>query len=198
MKHKSFRKFDLFFFFVTVILILIFAAFTKAQSDQTSEPKIAASGGAFTLEKAVTAGGAAKQGAMFNEHGTTGQSIAGIKSSDEQFSLFGGFWTAEDFAPTAAGVTVGGRIKTAAGRGIRNVRIIVTFSSGETRETLSGAAGFYQFIDIPAGETCIFSVSASRYVFDEPAQIRNIMDDTHDVDFVTDGVKPGKTKLLPP
>jgi hypothetical protein len=37
------------FFVVTVVLILIFAVFAKAQNDKTSEPKIAASGGTFTL-----------------------------------------------------------------------------------------------------------------------------------------------------
>lgn len=199
MKYKSLGKFDLFFFVVTVILILIFAVFAKAQSDQITEPKIAASGGAFTLEKAVIAGGgAAKQGAPLNEHGTTGQSIAGIKSSGGQFSLYGGFWTPEEFAPTAAGVTIGGRIKTSAGRGIRNVKITVTFLSGETRETVSGISGFYQFTDIPAGETCIFSVSADRYVFREPAQVRNITEDTHNVDFVANASKGQKSELVSP
>jgi hypothetical protein len=194
MKYKSFRKFDLFFFVVTVILILIFAVFAKAQNDQTSALKIAASGGAFTLEKAVAAGGgAAKQEMPLNEHGTTGQSIAGIKSSGGQFSLYGGFWTLEEFAPTAGGVTVGGRVKTEAGRGIRNVKIIVTFSSGETRETVSSISGFYQFTDVPAGETCVFSVSAGRYVFSEPTQVRNITDDIHNIDFVAEAVKGQKS-----
>ncbi len=64
MKHKSVEKFDLFFFVVTVILILIFAVFAKAQSNEICEPEIVASGGAFTLEKAVVAGGdSAKQAA---------------------------------------------------------------------------------------------------------------------------------------
>lgn len=196
MKYKGFGKFDLFFFVITVILILIFAVFAKAQRDQIPAQDVVASAGAFTLEKAVVAGGGApKQGVPFGEHGTTGQSIAGIKSSGGQFSLYGGFWTSEEFAPTAAGVTVGGRIKTEAGRGIRHVRITVTFSSGETRETVSGISGFYQFTDVPAGGTCIFSVSAHRHVFSQPMQVRNIVDDTHNVDFVGSAVKDQKTEL---
>jgi hypothetical protein len=92
--------------------------------------------GAFTLEKAVVAGGgSAKQGASLGEHGTTGQSIAGIKSNGGQFSLYSGFWTPEELAPTAASVNVGGSIKTAAGKGIRNVKINRTFS--EWRDTHS-------------------------------------------------------------
>jgi hypothetical protein len=75
------------------------------------------------------------------------------------------------------------------------VKITVTFSSGETRETVSGISGFYQFTDVPAGETCIFSVSANRYVFSEPTQVRNITEDIHNVDFVADAVKGQKTEL---
>ena len=73
MKFKNFEKFDLFFFVATVILILIFAVFAKAQSIEIQAPEIAASGGAFTLEKAViTRGASAKEGAAFSEHGTFG------------------------------------------------------------------------------------------------------------------------------
>jgi hypothetical protein len=92
MKFKNFEKFDLFFFVITVILILIFAVFAKAQSNQITAPEIIATGGSFTLEKAVIAGGGLeKEAAAFNEHGTTGQGIAGVKSNGGQFSLYGGF-----------------------------------------------------------------------------------------------------------
>lgn len=84
---------------------------------------------------------------------------------------------------TAAEVVAGGRILTANGKGIRNVKVIVTFPSGETRTTVSGAGGFYQFPNVPAGDTCIFSVLAKHYVFSQPTQIRNINDDTPDIDF---------------
>lgn len=199
MKRTITKNFDLLFFVVTVILILIFAVFAKAQSNEFPAAEIAAIGGAYTLEKAVVAsGGVAKQGATFGEHGTTGQSIAGIKSSGGQFSLYSGFWTPEEFPPTAAAVTVGGRIKTASGKGIRNVKITMTFASGEMRETVSGIAGFYQFTEVPAGEICIFSVSANRYVFNEPTQVRTIMGDLNDVDFVAESAKAPKLPVALP
>lgn len=117
MNYKRFEKFDLFFFVATVVLILIFALFAKAQSNQIFAPEIVGSSGAFTLEKAVVAGGgAAKQSAAFSEHGTTGQSIAGIKSTGGRFSLYSWFWTPEQLAPTAASVNVGSRVKTASGK----------------------------------------------------------------------------------
>jgi hypothetical protein len=123
------------------------------------------------------------------EYGTTGQSIAGIQSNGGQFSLYSGFWTPEEFAPTAASVVVSGRIKTAAGKGIRNVRISVTFPSGETRETVSGESGFYQFADLPAGETYIFSASAKNYVFTQPTKVIPITNDMEDIDFVGESLK---------
>lgn len=196
MKYKSVQKFDLFFFVVTVVLILIFAVFAKAQNSEISAPEVIVSGGAFTLEKAVVAGGgSAKQGAALGEHGTTGQSIAGIKSNGGQFSLYSGFWTPEELVPTAASVNVGGRIKTAAGKGIRNVKITVTFPTGETRTAISGAGGFYQLADTPAGETYIFSASAKHYVFTQPTQVRTVNEDTDDVDFIAVQSKSPKNEL---
>jgi hypothetical protein len=75
------------------------------------------------------------------------------------------------FDTDGGGSSYRGRILTANGKGIRNVRITVTFASGETRETVSGESGFYQFADLPAGETYIFSVSAKHYVFTQPTKV---------------------------
>jgi hypothetical protein len=89
---------------------------------------------------------------------------------------------------TAAGVVVSGRILTAAGRGIRNVRVTVTFPNGEKRETLSSVFGYYRFNDIPAGETYVITVSGKRYVFVENTRVRNISEDALDIDFIADAV----------
>jgi hypothetical protein len=97
--------------------------------------------------------------------------------------------------PTAAEVITGGRILTANGKGIRNVRITVTFASGETRETVSGESGFYQFADLPAGETYIFSVSAKHYVFTQPTKVITITEDTQEIDFVADSLKNPKKQF---
>jgi hypothetical protein len=89
-------------------------------------------------------------------------------------------------APTAAEVVAGGRIFTAGGRGIRNVRVTVTFSSGETLTTFSGESGFYEFADLPTSETYIFTVSAQHYTFAQNTQIRSINEDVQDIDFIAD------------
>lgn len=172
-----------------IALVLALAASAAAQdynkqTDQQIEA-LQSSGGTFTLTKSVIAGGGREMSeAQINLHGTAGQTNAGIQSVGGQFSLYSGFWTPEEFAPTAANVVVSGRVLTANGRGIRNVQITVTFPTGETRATRSSSFGYYRFADIPAGDTYIFSVSAKNYVFDQPIQIRNPGDDTQDVDFV--------------
>lgn len=184
-------KFDYIFYIIIVLLLLILAATARAQQDGNPSPDIAASGGNFTLEKAVIAGGG-NQSSDFalNLGGTSGQSVAGVKSTGGSFSLYSGFWTSEDFAPTAASVVVGGQVKTADGRGIRNALITITFPNGQTQVSSSGSFGYYRFANIPAGNTYSFTVSAKQFHFNQSMQIRTILDDTQDINFVAAIEKP--------
>jgi len=84
---------------------------------------------------------------------------------------------------TAAAVTLGGRVTTASGRGIRNARIAITDMQGTTRTALTNAFGYYRFKDVPAGEY-IFSITTKRYRFNQSSQVRNILEDTGDMNFV--------------
>jgi hypothetical protein len=93
------------------------------------------------------------------------------------------------FVPTAASVTVGGRVQTAKGQGIRNVQVTLIGANGETRTTISSAFGFYRFADVVAGETYIFSVRAKQYTFSQQTQARSIFEDINDVNFVADKSK---------
>lgn len=86
--------------------------------------------------------------------------------------------------PTAASVTVGGRVRTADGRGIKNVIVTITFPSGEQHSVVSGALGYYRFSDVPAGESYVFSATAKRYSFSQPSQLRNIAGDDNGIDFI--------------
>jgi hypothetical protein len=98
--------------------------------------------------------------------------------------------------PTAATASLGGRVSTTAGKGVRSALVTVTFPDGETRTTLSGTSGKYLFTDIPAGETYIVSVAAKHYGFSQSAQVRQIIEDTLDVDFVAD--LPGLSSAFTP
>jgi len=87
-------------------------------------------------------------------------------------------------APTAATVTVGGRVMTASGRGIRNVVVTMTDSSGNVRTATSTSFGYYRFSDVAAGETYIFTAQGKRFTFKKDSRVRSIVEDTDDINFV--------------
>jgi hypothetical protein len=168
----------------------LFIVPAQAQDKNAPTAEIVASGGQFVLQKTVTAGGGVKKEVLpINENGTTGQTVAGVKSTGGSFSLYSGFWTPDDFAPTAASAVVGGRVLTAYGAGIRNVQLTIIFPSGEVRYTTSTTLGYYRFTEIPVGGTYVVTVAAKIYNFTETSQIRQVAGDLQDVDFVADEAK---------
>jgi hypothetical protein len=100
--------------------------------------------------------------------------------------------------PTAADVTVGGRVKTADGRGIKNVTVTITFPSGERRSVLSGAFGYYRFADVPGGAVYVFSAAGKRYSFSQQTQVRNVVEDAGDIDFIADAIVSAPSKSSEP
>ncbi len=93
----------------------------------------------------------------------------------------------ERTAPTAADASLGGRITNADGRGIRNIRLVI--SGGrltEPRTTLTGSFGYFNFEGLRVGETYIVSVSGKRYVFQNPTRVVSLVDEIADVDFVAE------------
>jgi hypothetical protein len=184
----------------TISLILIIAALfflltltAHSVNGQTADDKsasagsgnIRSSGGQFILQKSAVAGGGSQmQQSPLTVAGTTGQSNAGANSIGGQFKLYSGFWTPDDFSPTAAGAVVGGSILTAAGAGIRNVRVTITFPSGESRQSWSSAFGYYRFYEVPSGELYTIAVFAKRYVFSEEVKVVMVNGNLEDIDFV--------------
>lgn len=147
------------------------------------------SGGNYTIEKSVIANGGASgatasAGGSFSIEGTIGQNAAGTVQQNSPFKFQPGFWTAAPFAPTAASVSVGGRVLTTDGRGIRNVLISLTGANGETRTVISSAFGYYRFADVPAGGTYILTAAAKRFIFSVPTQVVSLNEDRDDVDFI--------------
>lgn len=179
-------KFGILILILVFIFMFLAASAVRAQTgtktEQNTEQNI--SGGSFTITKSVIAGGGAE---MQNQsrviQSTAGQTVAGGKSNGGAFSLSSGFWTPDNLAPTAAAVTVGGRVTTAQGNGIRNARVTIHFPSGETRSTLTGDLGFYRFSDVEAGEVYIFTVSSKRFVFPQVTQAVMISEERDDINF---------------
>ena len=146
-----------------------------------------AAGGAFTLRQSVAAGGGEKSaGGTFTVENTGGQSIAGQLAAADQFSLVAGFWTPEQLVPTAAHVSIGGRVTTADNAGIRNARVTLTNSMGEIRTTLTGTFGSYRFADVAVGEVYILSVSTKKYAFASAAQVVSVQEAQADLNFIAD------------
>jgi len=88
--------------------------------------------------------------------------------------------------PTAAGVSVGGRVVTSLNRGIRNARVTLTDSQGNTRFAMTTSFGYYNFADVAAGETYIISVAARRYRFTQPTQVLSVTENLTSVDFIAE------------
>lgn len=85
--------------------------------------------------------------------------------------------------PTAAGVSLGGRVLSAGGRGIGNVRVILADQSGQITTALTSPFGYYQFTDVRSGESYTVSVSSKGYTFAEPTRIVTVQDAVDDMNF---------------
>lgn len=89
--------------------------------------------------------------------------------------------------PTAATVTVGGRVTTASGYGIGG--IVVSIDGGSLSEPMyarTSPFGYYTFEGIPAGQAYIISVSSKQYTFNPPTRALVVQDAVGDADFVAE------------
>lgn len=146
-----------------------------------------ASGGVFRLEKSVIAtGGGTNSNGAFSVAGTTGQNTAGAKVTVFPFTLNSGFWSPVSLPPTAATVSIGGRVTTASGNGIRNAVITLTDSNGRSKSVVTGSFGYYCFIDVEVGNTYLLSVNTRRFVFSNSSQFVTINEERDDINFSAD------------
>lgn len=139
--------------FASVCLILFLSIAAQSQT-----------GGIFTITQSVVAsGGQAANGGTASLNGTTGQTVAGTNSASGAVSEQSGFWQAV-FAPTAAGVSVSGRVSVGK-NGLAQARVTLTDTNGETRTVQTSAFGYYRFDEVEVGGTYIISVNHKRYFF---------------------------------
>jgi len=88
------------------------------------------------------------------------------------------------FAPTAANVSVSGKVLTAKGQGI--VRAVVTLTNtatGEIRVMQTNSFGYYDFSNIPSGGTYIITVNSKKHSFENPTQVVNVSDNISELNF---------------
>ena len=89
------------------------------------------------------------------------------------------------FVPSAAGVSISGRVMTKDGRGIANA--ILVLNGGNLEQPMiarSNAFGYYTLEDVPAGLTYILEVRSKQYTFAEPSMVLNPDDNITDANFI--------------
>lgn len=84
--------------------------------------------------------------------------------------------------PTAANVSVQGRVLSAAGRPLAGARVILSGDAGLSREAITNPFGYYGFEDVPAGSSYILTASLKRYRFD-PVVV-NLRDELTDLNII--------------
>jgi Carboxypeptidase regulatory-like domain len=148
----------------------------------------AQTGGTFDLSHSVIAsgGGSNSTGGTFRVDGTVGQPAAGTISTSGNFSLRGGFWAFDSIAPTAALVSISGRVLTADGQGIRNVRVTLTMAGGTVRSAQTGTFGYFRFDEVEVGQTLVLEVSSKRYRFTNPTRILSVQEEITDAVFIAE------------
>ena len=92
-------------------------------------------------------------------------------------------------SPTAAQVSVSGRVLNASGRGISSARVFMTDTNGNIRQTRTSSFGYYNFAEIAAGETYILTVSHKRYQF--APQVVFITENMSGINFTVSPSKSG-------
>jgi hypothetical protein len=146
-----------------------------------------ASGGTYTLNRAVIANGGGEStdpvNNLYRVDGTAGQVAAGYGMTSTRFGLISGFWDLVN-RPTAANASLSGRILSPDGLGIRNVSVILEGGSLTTpRTTLSSSFGYFSFDDLEAGQIYVISISSKRYGFANPTQTVSVFGNVTDLVF---------------
>jgi hypothetical protein len=84
-------------------------------------------------------------------------------------------------APTAASVSVGGRVITPEGCGVARARVIMTDTNGNSRTALTNSFGYYRFEEVNVGQTYIISVRSKQYLFNP--QVLTVLEEMTDLNF---------------
>jgi CSLREA domain-containing protein len=86
------------------------------------------------------------------------------------------------FGPTSAGVSVSGRVLTAAGAPLRGTTVTITDDNGVVRTAVSSSLGYYAFEGVQAGRTYVVTAVSRRYRF--TPRIVNVADPISELDLI--------------
>lgn len=89
--------------------------------------------------------------------------------------------------PTAASVSISGRVVTGSGRGLANALVYLTDQNGNIQVSRTRSFGYYRFEDVPAGQTAIVTVVSKRFQF--APQVLNLNEEATQLNFVGEELK---------
>jgi hypothetical protein len=91
-------------------------------------------------------------------------------------------WTAGNpLAPTAAPVSITGRVFDSTGRAISKARVILTDQDGTILSAITNAFGYYNFDGVVAGRSYVASITSKGYTF--APRLISVTDDLTDLNF---------------
>lgn len=144
-----------------------------------------ATGGPYTMEQsAVASGGGSSTAGVYMIEGTVGQPAVGTGTTGTGYFLRGGFWTPAPFGPTAANVSLSGRVIVGHGIGIKNAQVVL--SGGKLSSPMvatTNQLGLFVFEEVEVGQTYVLSVFSKRFTFAEPVKFMTIFESLTDINF---------------
>lgn len=104
---------------------------------------------------------------------------------DEITSIFaaGTAGKLKPFAPTAADVSISGRVIDRGGRGVARVMLELADKAGNTLTARTNIFGYYAFDPVAAGQTYILTANAKNRRFTDNPRVVNALDDLTGTDF---------------
>jgi hypothetical protein len=143
----------------------------------------AQSGGTYEITQSVIANGGGKSAdAIYLVEGTFAQPAAGTVSTLPPYTFQAGFWQSF-FIPTAASVSISGRVVTTTGRLVQGGRVLLTSSQGDAARTAyTNTFGSYRIDGIEAGQSYMVNVVTKGLRF-EP-RVVTILDEITDLDLI--------------
>ena len=117
------------------------------------------------------------------EHITNGDGTRFVCGEVQTLSPFA---LAFQLAPTAARVSISGRVATADGYGIRNAFITLTAPDGTARTAISNGFGYYHFAEVEVGQTYILNIRSKQFVFNPNTRIVSVNEDLTDVNWTAE------------
>lgn len=164
------------------------ASNTLAGASSTALNATLADNGGSTLTHALASGSPAQQLVASGQCGVIGNETVTLPfdqrgTARPQFLLCDvGAVESTVLLPTAASISISGRVLAANGRGIANAVVTLTTPSGETRAARTNPFGYYRFNDLTVGQTVTVTGVSKRFQF--APQIINLSEDLIGLNFV--------------